>query len=356
MIYIHENRIDYIQKYAEILKANSIPFEYINCQDHDFWDKIKEADLFLHYLNMGPAEMLMQHHLISIIDKVLKVPCYPDWATAWHYDDKVAEIMLLQSKGYPIVDSWVFWEKDKALKWAKNTDYPVVFKLKNGAASINVIKVDSFGHARKLINQMFGKGIINNRMAEANLLSIYRDDFGVYLKRNLSYLLDRLGMHNSHRANFNREKGYAHFQRFIPDNAFDTRIHVFGDAAFGSRRLNRKKDFRASGAGRVDFSPEGLRKDMVEISHKIATELNFQAMTFDFLIDKDGRALINEIGCQCADWAPHKFPGYWDRRMQWHEGRFWPQYIMLRYLLKREDLIQPEFEEVNPKGFDFTPF
>lgn len=356
MICIHESDCPYIKKYYTILEANGIPYEVVNCQDNGFWEKVKKASLFLHYLNMGPSELLLHHHLISIVDSVLKVPCFPDWSTAWHYDDKVAEIMLLQSKGFPIVDSWVFWDKAKALGWAKNTDYPVVFKLKNGAASINVVKVENYPHARKLINLMFGLGIVNNRVPGSNLFSVYKRDLKEYVKGNLIYFMDKSGIRPYVKGNWNRERGYAHFQRFIPNNDFDTRVHITFNTATASRRQNRPGDFRASGGKKIDFSPEKINLKMVETAFKITKEMGFQAMTYDFLMDENGNHLINEIGCQFADWAPYAFPGYWDSDLKWHEGHFWPQYIQLKHLLNKNDLIQPEFPEDNPDTKSFESF
>lgn len=356
MIYLHEPRIKHMDKYLQILEANNIPCAYINSQDNDFWEKMKDAELFIYYLQMGTAQLLRQHDLICVIDKVMKIPCFPNWETVWHYDDKVAETLLMQAKGYPLAESWVFWDRDKALKWAAQSDYPLVFKLKNGASSINVIKVETSQHAEKLIRRMFGRGINNNRVPGSNLYSIYKRDSKKLLKAELCYLLDKYGFRNSTGGNYDREHGYVLFQRFIPNNTYDTRIHVIGESAFALRRKNRPNDFRASGAGKIDFTPEKIDLRMVEISLRISAEMGFNAMTYDFLIDEDGKPVINEIGCQYADWAPYSFPGYWDKNLVWHQGHFWPQYIQLKNMLGRDDLVQPDIPFEHPHGYTFTSF
>lgn len=356
MIYIHESISPYVDKYKVILDTNKIDYEVINSHDHDFWEKIKKANLYIYYPLMGVGDLLRQRNLISVIDHELKVPCFPNWRTSWHYDDKIAEVFLLKSQGYPLADSWVFWDKDKAIDWARNTDYPLVFKLKNGASSINVIKVCDFKHAQKLIKLMFGRGIINNKVPGSRRINVHRRNLKTFVKNNAVYILNRLGLRNSKHGNYSRERDYILFQKFIPNNKFETRITVIGNSAFALRRLNRPNDFRASGAGKIDLSPEKIQLKMVDLAFKMSDAMGFQAMTFDFLIDESGSPVMNEIGCQCADWALQMFPGYWDRDLNWHKGHFWPQFIQLQFLLNRDDLIQPEFPEEIDKAYSIESF
>ena len=101
MICIHESPSKYVAKYGQILAANAIPYEMVNCQDEDFWQNMQNASQYIYYLGMGSPELLRHHNLISVLDKVLKIPCFPNWETSWHYDDKIAETFLLQSRAIP---------------------------------------------------------------------------------------------------------------------------------------------------------------------------------------------------------------------------------------------------------------
>ncbi len=345
MIYIHDSRDTFPRKYKLILDANRIDNEIIDSQDPDFWEKVAQADLFIYYLGMGSAQLLRQHNLISVLDKVMGIPCFPNWKTAWHYDDKVAETFLMNALGYPLIESHIFWEKDKALAWAASAKYPQVFKLKNGASSINVIKVENRQHAGKLIKLMFGRGIYNNRVPGSRHFSIYKRDPYVMLRNMLKQCLEKFGIIYSQRSNDDLQKGYAYFQKFIPNNDFDTRVNVIGDATFAFRRMNRPKDFRSSGSGNYDYDPEKINLQAVQIAQNISREMGFQIMAYDFLIDENGSPVLNEIGCQSAGRAIPKCPGYWDWEMNWQAGHFWPQYVQLQYLLKRKDLIQPDFKD-----------
>jgi glutathione synthase/RimK-type ligase-like ATP-grasp enzyme len=82
-----------------------------------------------------------------------------------------------------------------------------------------------------------------------------------------------------------RQKGYVYFQDFLPDNSYDTRLIVIGNRCFGIRRYNRKNDFRASGAGLLDYKPENIDKRTIKIAFDIANKLESDCLAFDFLYD-----------------------------------------------------------------------
>src|SRR5690625_3021554 len=49
------------------------------------------------------------------------VQVFPDFRTAWHFDDKVAQKYLLEAIGAPLVPSYVFYDKEQALTWVRAT-------------------------------------------------------------------------------------------------------------------------------------------------------------------------------------------------------------------------------------------
>ena len=63
---------------------------------------------------------------------------FPNFNTAWHFDDKVGQKYLLEAIDAPLVPSYVFYSKEMALKWLEQTQFPKVFKLRGGAGSANV--------------------------------------------------------------------------------------------------------------------------------------------------------------------------------------------------------------------------
>jgi hypothetical protein len=121
------------------------------------------------------------------------------------------------------------------------------------------------------------------------------------------------------------QKNYAYFQEFIPNNKYDIRITTIGNRAFGFVRHNRDNDFRASGSGKIDYDLKKIPLECVKIAHEISQKNNFQSMAYDFLIDKNGKPLINEVSYCYVNIAVHNCPGHWDRDLNWHEGNMWPE-------------------------------
>jgi glutathione synthase/RimK-type ligase-like ATP-grasp enzyme len=81
-------------------------------------------------------------------------------------------------------------------------------------------------------------------------------------------------------------KNYVYYQKYLPNNNFDTRVTVIGDRAFAFRRFNRTRDFRASGSGKIDYDMDSIDKRMIKIALETSEECGFQCMAFDFLYDE----------------------------------------------------------------------
>ncbi|MBI4811733.1 MAG: hypothetical protein HY800_09900 [Ignavibacteriales bacterium] len=112
----------------------------------------------------------------------------------------------------------------------------------------------------------------------------------------------------------------------------------------------RKNDFRASGSGRYTLKPAKVDRRCVQIAFDISKRFGFYSMTFDFLFDQSGQPLISEISYTRPDWGVWICPGHWDEQMNWHEGHYWLQYLILMDMLKIPDLKQPEMEpEIDPR-------
>jgi glutathione synthase/RimK-type ligase-like ATP-grasp enzyme len=270
----------------------------------------------------------------------MKIPCFPNWKTSWHFDDKIKQYYLLRLHGFPIIDSYIFWEKDEALKWIESAQMPVIFKLKRGAGSNNVILVENKSNAKRLIKKMFGKGIKSGRISDKN--SLQQRYSTPYRKlRHLGGDLLR-GVRGEYEPLFWQvDKNYVLFQKFLPNNSFDTRVSIIGERAFAFRRFNRKNDFRASGSGNIDYDKDEVDKRAIQIAFRISERLNFQSMSYDFLVNEKKELEICEISYTYVDYAVYDCPGFWDKDLSWHEGHFWPQYCQLMDALGLPHLKQP---------------
>lgn len=112
--------------YKQILDYNKIEFCFVDINDFDFWEKIKELDLIIVRVSQNHDELRLAEHIVPVISNYMKIPCFPNYDTVWHYDDKIKQYYLLKAHNIPVVDTYVFYEKQKALNWAKSVTYPVI--------------------------------------------------------------------------------------------------------------------------------------------------------------------------------------------------------------------------------------
>ena len=97
----------------------------------------------------------------SILEAVemRRVRVFPNHRTAWHFDDKVAQKYALEAVRAPTPTTWVFIDQASALDFLEGARFPLVFKLRIGAASLNVQLMRDRRHGERLVGQMFaGRG------------------------------------------------------------------------------------------------------------------------------------------------------------------------------------------------------
>ena len=330
--------------YKKILTYNNIDFIDLHIDDINFWEKVKEVNLFL----FRWAHVDDHHQLVStilpIIENYLKIKCFPNLKTCWHFDDKIKEYYLLKSLGYPMIDSWIFWEKEHALDWTEKADYPVVFKLRKGAGSSNVILINDKKSAINIILRMFGKGISSSYRIPQKGKVKYKDLEDLLRHKFDQYFLNKI--RGIKPTIWQTEKNYVLFQRFLPNNTFDTRVRVVGNRASAIRRFVRNNDFRASGSNKIDKDKNNIDLKFVELALKISKELQFQSMAYDFLYDENGEPKLCEISYTFPDYVES---GYWDEELNWHDFQFITPYFHLKDALNIEEPEAAKFNSVVEK-------
>jgi glutathione synthase/RimK-type ligase-like ATP-grasp enzyme len=334
-------------KFEKILKFNNIPVLRRNSSDKDFWETIPKLDLFIYLWHHFDVYRYRAQTILPVIQNFYKIKCFPDQNTCWHYDDKIKQFFMLKSKGYPVVNSLVFWDKSPAMEWIrKEAQYPFVFKLTGGAGSTNVVMIRSKKEALHLAKKMFNKGILPHKVPVSGNL-VYTDfSLKSYIKDHIRPYYNKYFLKIEPNKNWNRHKNYFYLQEFLPGNEYDTRVTTIGNRTFAFRRFVRKNDFRASGSNNWSLDRDKIDMRMVKIAQEISKAYNFQVMAYDFIYDKDKNPVIVEISYTYGDY-PEFSTGYIDENMQWVDGSFWTQYLELIDALNMPDLKQPD---IQPEG------
>lgn len=334
-IAIHDNPGGFSDRWINYCRKKSIDFKIVNCYATDIISQLKDCEIVMwHHSQGNPKEILIAKPILFALQQAGKI-VFPDFNTNWHFDDKVGQKYLFEAIGAPLVPSYAFYDKKEAIDWVNKTGFPKVFKLRGGAGSANVKLARTRKDAKKLINKAFGKGF-RQYEAWANLKERWR----LYRlgKNDLWNLIKGIIRLSGYEPEFSRiigwERGYIYFQDFIPDNNFDIRVIIIDDKAFAIKRMVRKNDFRASGSGNILYGKENFDDETVHLAFKTAEKIKGQSMAFDFIYD-NGIPKIVEVSYAFVNKGYDPCVGYWDKQLNWYEGKFDPYGWMVDMVIQR---------------------
>ncbi len=312
------------ERWAEYAQRDGYEVRRVDVFAPDILARLADCVGFMWRHGHFSRDRAVARRLLPVLETQLGLCVYPDLATAWHYDDKIAQTYLLDAAGLPTPRTWLFWRRPEAEAFLGAAEFPLVVKLWSGAGSSNVRLVRSPAEGCRLVKRLFEGGVEDLRQLEpqgrAGLIARARAAVHLFLGSPLPPEGDA----------WERHKNYVLFQEFLPDNAFDTRLTVIGQRAFGFRRFNRPQDFRASGSGRLDFDPQAIDPAMTRLAFRTARALRAQSCAIDGLY-RAGAPVIAEISYTYASWAVHDCPGHWrldngpDAPLRWVAGGLWPE-------------------------------
>lgn len=308
--------------WAEHCQENSIDFVFLDLFRCDPIEELKGFQILLwHFDQYNHAEMLEARSILYSAKKMgLKV--FPDYNDVWHFDDKIAEMYLLQSVNAPIPKSFVYYDI-KSVKSAiaeGEITFPIVAKLRSGSGSHNVKLIKTKHSLLSYASIMFSKGINPTPSifykASSNIRSSHNKQQFLSKMMRIPEFLRTL----SNARHFPREKDYVYLQEFIPNDGFDMKVVVVGDKCTFIVRPVRSHDFRASGGGEVFFDKRYFKKQIIESAFKVADALGSQCMGFDYVVNKDtGEGVIVEMSYGFSHQALMTPNGYYDRKLKWYD-------------------------------------
>ncbi len=332
------------KRFKAILEYNGFNVIEIKQESINFFQGIEEIGYYIFPYVHYDSEVQIADTLLPLAEQVKNVKIFPDWNTRWHYNDKIKGYLLLKKHNFNAIDTKIFWEKEAALNWVKNyNEYPIIFKLKGGASSLNVVKLLDANSAEKIVNKAFSyTGIGSGKIPDSNNLRFGWDILKLFsIRRFIADVRGRLGPQGAF-PYWQVYRDQVIFQKYLPNNKYDTRVTVIGNNAFVYRRWNRPDDFRASGSGIIDYDISQIDIRCISMAFQISKKLSFQSMAYDFLLNEYGAPEIVEISYTFVDELVYKCPGYFDEKMDWHEGHVWPQLAILKSLLGDDLLQQPK--------------
>lgn len=333
-IALHSREGSFSDNWIIYCKENNINYKIVNCYEDNIVEQLEDCDaLMWHFHHNNYKDALFAKQLLFSLEQTGKI-VFPNFNTVWHFDDKIGQKYLFDAKKILHVPTYMFYSKREAIKWAKNTNYPKVFKLRSGAGSSNVRLVHNFTENEKLINRAFGRGFskFNSRHKLKENIRKYKENQNILL---LLKGIGRLFIKPSNMDLMLQEKGYAYYQDFIPNNNCDIRVIVIDNKAFAIKRIVRNNDFRASGSGDIVYTRESIEEKYIAAAFSINKILDTECLACDFIKGKNEEPLLVEISYGFTEKAYSACPGYWDNNLKWHEEKINISGWMIESVIRR---------------------
>jgi glutathione synthase/RimK-type ligase-like ATP-grasp enzyme len=321
----------YSDRWCEELVRRGIAHDTVDVESPDIVSTLSRYDGLLWLPELAPKQKIMARRMIPVFERVLNGCLFPDSASYWHYDDKIAQSYLLEAAGIPTPRTWVLWSRSQVEAFLRDATYPVVAKLAGGAHGSNVRRLESPDEGFALCRWLFDGQLFNINRPFLGWREEWR-----HRARTAARTLQR-GVGGIPDTWWESHKGYMLCQQYLPGNDWDTRVCVVGDVAWAYRRLNRAGDFRASGSGRFDADPTQIDKRFIDLAFKLTDKLGMQSCAVDGIY-RDGEPVIVEFSYAFGGVGIAQCPGCWRRTggtSVWHQEHRVPAIEILDNLLER---------------------
>lgn len=224
-------------------------------------------DAFIWRAKHNPPIRKLARRFLYFFNQEMHLPTYPDWHSYWHYDDKIAQSLIFQKFDIPSPKTHVFVNKDRALEFTAQTDYPIIYKCAHGAGSSNVGMLKNEKAARAYIKKVFNRGIATK----------FKEDW---------------------------QRNYVYFQEFMPNNEGDYRLICYHDKMIhGFFRKNRAGEPFASGSGNFDVFD--LPKSILDFTAGVNSTLKNNIMSYDLIKGRNDEWVITEMSVIYGDLTNH---------------------------------------------------
>lgn len=331
-IAIHHSKGSYSDGWIDYCIQEVIPYKVVNAYHTDIIQNIDDCDAFMwHFHHANPKDYLFAKELLYSLEQSEKV-VYPNWRSAWSFDDKIGQKYLLEALNLPIIPCFAFYSVDEAINWANQYTFPAVFKLRGGAGSLNVRMVKNKKEALNIIKKAFNNGFRQYNPYNGIFEQIRKLKSGKASIKEVGKEFAHVFYPYQIEMSKGREKGYVYFQEFIPNCKYDIRVQFVGNRCYAMKRYVRENDFRASGGGNIDYDGSKIPIKAIELSFSIAKTLNMQTLALD-LIPVGNSYKLAEISYAFAIDDGECDYGYYDDTLRWHQGKFNPYGWMVEEVL-----------------------
>ena len=124
MLAIHHREGSFSNKWIEYCKIFNVKYKLVNCYSTDIIRDLEGCyGLMWHWHHNDYMAQLFARQLFLSLE-AMGLRTFPNARTCWHFDDKLGQKYLLESINAPLINSYVFYDLNTALKWIDGESFP----------------------------------------------------------------------------------------------------------------------------------------------------------------------------------------------------------------------------------------
>ena len=249
----------YHKDYVRACREMGVSYALLDLSSSDWIERVRESGCagFLVWPSSLPVSWnRMFKERVKLLNGVLGIPVFPSCSELWLYESKYRVRDWLDVKGFPYPRTWIFFEEEEALRFARETDLPVVAKTDSGGSASGV------------------RVFANRKRLRA------------YTRRAF-----RAGVTLSGHGPFERMRGSVLFQEHL-QSVKEWRMVRIADSYFGYRKEPGRSGLHSASKRWSWLDPP---RELLELTHEVTESGQFRSMNLDVFETVDGQYLVNEL-------------------------------------------------------------
>ena len=95
------------RRWAELAAQEGVDVRTVCAFEPAVYHQLAGCDGFMWRFGYDPISLDAAKRVLAAAEHGMKIPVFPSWKTAWHFEDKVAQAYLLEAAGIPTPRTWV---------------------------------------------------------------------------------------------------------------------------------------------------------------------------------------------------------------------------------------------------------
>ncbi|GJM31918.1 MAG: hypothetical protein DHS20C18_09190 [Saprospiraceae bacterium] len=282
-------------------RSDLISWEIIDLTRADWLKQIKSKNidgLLALPPNITNAFKSLYDERVTILHEECGIPVFPFLGEIKVYENKKYLSYWLAAHNIPHPQTNVFYHKQEALNFLKDSPLPIVGKTNIGASGHGVSILKSRQQAIEYVNNTFsGKG--STRKVGPNWKK------KGFAKRVFKKLLNpgafKAKLKQYQHQNTEKQTEYVILQEFIA-HTFEWRCVRIGDSFFAHKKMVMGE--KASGSLIKGYENPPL--ELLDFVKEVTDLKHFRSQSVDIFTTQDGRYLVNEMQCTFGQSDPYQ--------------------------------------------------